>query len=73
MSQQTTLIVLAKAPGAGLVISLREQRGRRLELKLNNDLATALLRLFDQALAGADWGLARTAADAPPPLPQHLN
>ena len=66
-------INVASPPGAGLVISLREQRGRRLELKLNNDLATALLRLFDQALAGADWGLARTAADAPPPLPQHLN
>ena len=41
----------------GLVLALREARGRRLDLNLNIDLATALQRLFEQALLAADWGL----------------
>jgi hypothetical protein len=49
-------------PGGGLVIALREAKGRRIELALNDDLATALMRLLDQGLALADWGL--TAAEA---------
>jgi hypothetical protein len=49
-------------PRGGLVLSLREARGRRLELALNDELATALLRLLDKALAAADWGLAPAPA-----------
>lgn len=66
-------INVASPPTGGLVISLRELRGRRLELKLNNDLATALLRLFDQAVAGADWGLPSSVSEAVAVAPQHLN
>lgn len=62
-------------PTGGLVIALRETRGRRIELALNDDLATALMRLLDQALKLADWSLpvAAPAADAPPDPPQRLN
>lgn len=62
-------------PAGGLVIALREARGRRLEMSLSNDLATALMRLLDQALAQADWALPAPAAPAPadPVAPQRLN
>lgn len=53
--------------GQGLQLQVREVGGRRLALKLNDDLATALLRLLEQALGEADWGLTPTAA-APPEL-----
>lgn len=43
-------------PKGGLALALREARGRRIDLQLDADLSTALLRLIDQALAGADWG-----------------
>ena len=49
--------------GRGLRLQLRElldpnaPNGRRLAVQLNADLATALQRLIEQALAGADWGL----------------
>lgn len=53
--------------GRGLMIRLREAQGRALELRLTADLATALARLFDQALAAADWGLGpATPAPAEP-------
>jgi hypothetical protein len=52
-------------PTGGLALNLREARGRRLELPLNDQLATALLRLLDQALAGAEWGLPTATAEAP--------
>jgi hypothetical protein len=42
---------------AGLTLELQEQTGRRLTLQLTGDLATALVRLIEQALADADWGL----------------
>lgn len=45
------------ADGQGLQLQVREAGGRRLALKLNDDLATALLRLLEQALGEADWGL----------------
>ena len=62
----------------GLTLALRELRGRRIDLNLNTDLATALHRLFDQALLTADWGLASTAGitstePVPAAPPQHLN
>lgn len=50
-------------PGAGgeLHLLLRETRGRQLDIGLTQELATALLRLMDSALAVADWGLAAPA------------
>jgi hypothetical protein len=62
-------------PAGGLVIALRELRGRRLDLTLSNDLATALLRLLDRAVEQAEWALPGPATPAEPatPGPQHLN
>ena len=58
------------ADGKGLQLQLREAGGRRMALKLNDDLATALLRLLEQALKEADWGLPQAAASpAEPALP----
>lgn len=48
-----------------LVLQLGEANGRRLNLQLGNDLATALLRLLEQCLKTADWGLATPAPVAP--------
>ena len=45
------------AAGKGLQLQVRETGGRRLALQLNDDLATALMRLLEQALKEADWGL----------------
>lgn len=64
--------------GKGLAIRLREAAGRSLELRLNDDLATALLRLLDKALQASEWGLvAPAAAAAAPaevrPAPSSLN
>lgn len=53
------------ADGKGLQLQVREAGGRRLTLKLNDDLATALLRLLEQALAEADWGLPTAEAATP--------
>jgi len=64
------------ADGLGLKLRAREGEGRSLTLTLSNDLATALLRLLDKALAEADWGLVAPpapAADAPPAPPPVLN
>lgn len=41
----------------GLSLALQEAAGRRLELVLAADLATALLRLLDAALRAAEWDL----------------
>lgn len=62
-------------PTGGLVIALREARGRRIELALNDDLATALMRLLDQALKLADWSLPVEAPATAPTgePPQRLN
>ena len=43
--------------GRGLNLQLRATDGRRLALQLDSDLATALLRLLGQAVAGAEWDL----------------
>jgi hypothetical protein len=58
-----------------VTIAMREDRGRRLELSLTAELATALLRLLDSSLRTADWGLpglgpAVAAAVAPGEAPQ---
>lgn len=64
--------------GKGLAIRVREANGRSLELRLNDDLATALMRLLDKAMAASEWGLAAppvaASADAAPrPAPSSLN
>ena len=51
-----------RADGRGLRFAAREPGGRSLNLQLSADLATALMRLIDQALAEADWGLSAAAA-----------
>ena len=53
------------ADGKGLRITAREPNGRHMTLALSNDLATALMRLLEQALAEADWGLGPLPAVAP--------
>jgi hypothetical protein len=49
--------------GQGLKLQLREDGGRRLAMQLSADLATALLRLMEQALGAADWGLVIAPAE----------
>ena len=59
-------------PGAdakGLRITVREPAGRHMTLALSADLATALMRLLEQALAEADWGLGSAVATAPSGIP----
>ena len=58
-------IDLTAPPGGGIVLELREPRGRRLEIKLGNDLATALMRLLDQTLQAAQWSLAQRQPTLP--------
>lgn len=53
----------ANGQPSGLTLKIAEARGRKLELRLGDDLATALLRLMEKALAAADWGIVA----APPP------
>lgn len=73
-------IDIRSAANGNLVLALREARGRRLELALTADLATALLRLLDQVLKSAEWQLpdagtaaAAAATDAEPAAPRLLN
>jgi hypothetical protein len=72
LGREPLLAVLAElTPGADgqLALSLHEHRGRRIDLKLGDELATALLRLLDQALLAAEWslpGMAPTAAAEAP-------
>lgn len=58
--------------GRGLSMKLRERSGRSLGLQLTDDLATALLRLFEQALVASEWfAVARgPAPEAAPPTGQ---
>jgi hypothetical protein len=51
-------------PG-GLLMELKEEAGRNLSVQMSDELATALLRLIDQALVEADWGLAAAAPAQP--------
>jgi hypothetical protein len=65
LGREPLLAVLAElTPGADgqIALSLHEHRGRRLDLKLGDELATALLRLMDQALLAAEWNLPGSAA-----------
>lgn len=68
-------------PGADgqLTLAVREPRGRRIEIVLNAELASALLRLLDSALVAAEWGLPAPATDRGAPaaepasaVPGHL-
>lgn len=51
----------------GITLELQEDPGRRMTLQLSDDLATALVRLIEQALPEADWSL--QGAAAPPAAP----
>ena len=53
----------------GLRITVREPGGRHMTLALSNDLATALMRLLEQALVEADWGLGAAASAPAPAVP----
>lgn len=53
----------------GLQITLRELRGRRLDLSLSDDLATGLARLLEQTLAQAEWALPAAPDPAQAPAP----
>jgi len=59
-------IDLGAGPGGqGLRLQLREGHGgRSITVQLTADLATALQRLLEQALAAADWGLQVGPPDA---------
>ena len=59
--------------GMGLQLQLREAGNRRMTLKLNDDLATALMRLLEQALKEADWGFHVADASTEPAAPVVLN
>ncbi|OYU95875.1 MAG: hypothetical protein CFE45_19445 [Burkholderiales bacterium PBB5] len=61
------------AEGRGLNNRLRDGAGRSIALQLNDDLATALMRLLDQALAESDWGLQSTPPADLPVQPRVLN
>ena len=62
-----TTVDLGVGPdGLGLAVRLREAGGRSLSMQLHADLASALLRLMDQALAESQWGIAAAAALAAP-------
>lgn len=64
-------VELLADPQRGLRMLVREAQGRHLTLQLNDELHAALSRLFEQALAAADWGLqlpvAAAPAQSPPP------
>ncbi len=60
LGREPLLAVLAELTPAAdgqVGLSLHEHRGRRVDLKLGDELATALLRLMDQALQAAEWNL----------------
>ena len=49
--------------GKGLALAAREADGRNIRLALSDDLATALMRLLEQALVATDWGILAPATD----------
>jgi hypothetical protein len=57
------------SPPRGLVIRIREHEGRSLDMQLNDDLSTALMRLMDQALVAAEWWPAAPAQPTSPTEP----
>jgi len=66
-------VELQADPHRGLRMQVREAQGRHVTLQFNEELHVALSRLFEQALAAADWGLAPLATptssnSAAPPL-----
>lgn len=65
-----TEINLTPSPTGALALRLREEGGRSLELRLGEELSSALLRLVEKALRASGWGLlpdaAPPAAAAPP-------
>jgi len=70
-----SLFKLSPGPqGQGITLELLEDPGRRMTLQLSDDLATALVRLIEQALPEADWSLlGQGPATAEPSRPMTLN
>ena len=66
-------IELKADPQRGLWMTVREAQGRHVALQMNEELHTAMLRLFEQALTSADWNLPRTPAQAPAERPALLS
>jgi hypothetical protein len=62
-----TEVELQAQPGSGLRVRLVDDRRRQITLQLTDELHAALLRLLEQAVAAADWGLAPPAAAAAAP------
>jgi hypothetical protein len=58
-------IDLRPAPGQAVVLVIRDNHGRSLELAFGEDLAHGLLKLVESALAGSEWGLGTPAAAQP--------
>ena len=67
----TEIELQADAKG-GLRMKVSESQGRQITLQFNEELHAALSRLFEQALAAADWGLPLPPAPAPDPAPPPL-
>ncbi len=54
-------------------MKVSESQGRQLTLQFNDELHAALSRLFERALAAADWGLPVPTDAALDPAPPVLN
>lgn len=71
LAAEVELQARPQAPGS-LRLTVSDGR-RRITLQLNDELHAAMLRLIEQSVAAADWGLVppsagSAAAQAPPPL-----
>jgi hypothetical protein len=66
-----TAIDLRKAPRGAIVLAIRDTQGRSLELQLGEDLANGWMKLVENALAQADWGIeiVAKAPEAPAAAP----
>ncbi len=61
--------------GPGMVLRLRDDKGRSLSVQLTGDMCNALSRLLEKAMGDADWGMVAPAAPASAPVqvPRLLN
>jgi hypothetical protein len=73
LAAEVELQARPQSPG-GLRLTVSDGK-RRITLQLNDELHSAMLRLLEQAVAAADWGLAppSSAATAPQAPPSLLN
>lgn len=74
LPMQIDLSPVAETPPGLSIRILEGDGGRRLDLRLGGDLATALLRLMEKAIESSEWGLATASrAASPPATPGTLN